>query len=737
MAERLTFTLDGRDNLSRVLNRAGDSADDMGRRIDDAARQGSSALARFHRDANGRLRDVQGRFLSAGEAARVMAGDTGSVAPALGDLSSAATDAAGSSGHLGGVMASVAAIAGLSLLPALGAVVPMAAGAGLAIGTLKLGFKGVGEAAALAGEDKKKYAAALKKLSPEARSFTRALVDVKGEFAGIGKSVQRAMLPGFTQALKSSGPLVRIVGRGMTDMGRGFGQAAAGLGRLMKDSGFQKDFTQVLKLGGVFVKDLTTGVGGLARGFLSFGAASGPTLRVLSGGIRDLLGKGLVGMFQGLERGIGGTSAFLSGLFSMLNQILPALGRFAGEVARTFGPLLGELAVNAGQRTSAVLGMLGGAVRFLAPIFKDLAFGVKATTQMFALMAPAIKDTAGAILGALIPAGTRVDEMKGPLQRLSESIEENKLLIQEGSRVIANSIINFVAFGVAALPELIGGFRQLSFGVLQSLDVMVSGAASAFGWIPGIGDKLRAADAAFDEFKGGFLRGLAEAEQATRNFSQETLPRLERNQLKMNIDNWTSQIATAKAQMKSVPPEKQAELKARINDLQAKVAQANRALASIEDENVNVTVTTRYVVVGDSSAARKAGVHGSQLKLARGGLVGFPGGGMVHGPGTGTSDSILARVSKGEFVVRAASVQKYGPEVLHAINQGRLGTAMPAPTPALPVPRQAAARPAGDVHVHVHFDDPALRDLINVTVEPKIRDSEQRQARRATTGRAL
>ena len=46
-------------------------------------------------------------------------------------------------------------------------------------------------------------------------------------------------------------------------------------------------------------------------------------------------------------------------------------------------------------------------------------------------------------------------------------------------------------------------------------------------------------------------------------------------------------------------------------------------------------------------------------------------GGMVSGPGTGTSDSIMARLSNGEFVVRAAAVRKYGPSLLSAINSMR------------------------------------------------------------------
>lgn len=48
----------------------------------------------------------------------------------------------------------------------------------------------------------------------------------------------------------------------------------------------------------------------------------------------------------------------------------------------------------------------------------------------------------------------------------------------------------------------------------------------------------------------------------------------------------------------------------------------------------------------------------------------FADGGNVQGPGTGTSDSILARLSNGEFVIKATSVQKYGANFLHKLNNG-------------------------------------------------------------------
>lgn len=56
-----------------------------------------------------------------------------------------------------------------------------------------------------------------------------------------------------------------------------------------------------------------------------------------------------------------------------------------------------------------------------------------------------------------------------------------------------------------------------------------------------------------------------------------------------------------------------------------------------------------------------------------GGGLGFASGGHVEGDGTETSDSILARLSKNEFVIRAKSVRDIGLDALHFINNfGRL-----------------------------------------------------------------
>jgi TP901 family phage tail tape measure protein len=45
-------------------------------------------------------------------------------------------------------------------------------------------------------------------------------------------------------------------------------------------------------------------------------------------------------------------------------------------------------------------------------------------------------------------------------------------------------------------------------------------------------------------------------------------------------------------------------------------------------------------------------------------------GGYIAGPGSGTSDSIPARLSNGEYVIRAASVQRYGTGLFDQLNRG-------------------------------------------------------------------
>jgi tape measure domain-containing protein len=81
-----------------------------------------------------------------------------------------------------------------------------------------------------------------------------------------------------------------------------------------------------------------------------------------------------------------------------------------------------------------------------------------------------------------------------------------------------------------------------------------------------------------------------------------------------------------------------------------------------------IKVPVNYI--GGSDAATNLAAARRQVGLPD--IQSHADGGAISGPGTGTSDSILSRLSNGEFVVRAAATSYYGPDLLHAINQMRL-----------------------------------------------------------------
>ncbi|WP_329311713.1 hypothetical protein [Streptomyces sp. NBC_01262] len=665
---RLIFDVLGRDRLSRVFDRIGDGATRMGRRISRASDDGDRALGDFTRDARGRLHDTRGRFVAAGLAAERMGDDVDrSSSRSRGALSrlmsvvrgvgSAAASAVPSTGALSGALWGVGIAAAVTALPAVGALVPMVAGLGLVAGALKLGLSGVSDAMALAGTDAKEYHKALKKMSPEQREFTKALVAAKKEFAGVGKDVQKAMLPGFTKAVKAAKPLIDELSGGLVVMGKVLGDTADDFSKLMKDSGFQDDFGNTLLLGTEFVRDLTGGLVPLTRSIFDFGAASKPTLDAFGNGISGLMSKGIPGFFTGLKGGIDGSAQMFTGLFNTVNKDLPVLGDAIGEIANSTGPALSEIFESAGDNGAKAFKIIGTAAHYLKPVFGEVGGAVRIVSILLGQVADIAGNVGRVVLESLWPSFRKSSEAVGPLQRLANWLKDNKQATLEFTRVASNGIIGFAGVVISNIPMVIKVFRLMATGVLTALDGIISGAAAAFGWIPGIGPKLKQANKTFDQFKDSFITGLHSAEAQTQSFADKVGPRLAANKLRMNIDNWNQQIAVAKGKLsdKNLPSSKKAALRADISDLEAKVRKAKADLASVK--NRSVTVYTNYKV------------NGTQ----RGGDVGgnYAAGGLLSGPGTGTSDDIPLMGSDGEFIVNAKATSR-NLRLLEAINSGRI-----------------------------------------------------------------
>lgn len=152
--------------------------------------------------------------------------------------------------------------------------------------------------------------------------------------------------------------------------------------------------------------------------------------------------------------------------------------------------------------------------------------------------------------------------------------------------------------------------------------------------------------------------------------------------LKGNMEDLEAKLKSAKAKLRSVPDSRKASVRANINDLEAKIKQARNKLAGLDGKTAYTYVRTIYSPKGHAGP-------GGIPNFAAGGPVGFPSGGPVRGPGTGTSDSILARLSNGEYVIPAEQVDEYGQPFFDALRNGKLGRAVPAT--ASPRPAYAGA----------------------------------------------
>jgi len=119
---------------------------------------------------------------------------------------------------------------------------------------------------------------------------------------------------------------------------------------------------------------------------------------------------------------------------------------------------------------------------------------------------------------------------------------------------------------------------------------------------------------------------------------------------------------------------------------------------------------------------------GDKAYMAGGKTPAYASGGLVSGPGTGTSDSIMARLSNGEYVIRAGAVQAYGTDFLDQMNSLQVpafAVGGPVLDVAGPVRMAASQQPSGQMQGYEEF----LEELRGLSKEVK----EQRAYLRQTT----
>lgn len=194
--------------------------------------------------------------------------------------------------------------------------------------------------------------------------------------------------------------------------------------------------------------------------------------------------------------------------------------------------------------------------------------------------------------------------------------------------------------------------------------------------------------------------------------------------LKGNLEDLKAKLAEAKERLRKAPSEKRAHIRGEIEDLKRKIRQATNELAKVKDKSVTITAHYR------SDGASFLGASG---RYATGGLVGYPGGGLIGGEGTDTSDSNLILASRNEYIVRAAAVREYGVDFMDAINSMTLPTGRGAPRQGLPAAPAATKMTASSGHTGVTYNVYPRASVI--TVED-LRLIQRQEEARQRVGRA-
>ncbi|MEV4864270.1 phage tail protein [Streptomyces ossamyceticus] len=127
-----------------------------------------------------------------------------------------------------------------------------------------------------------------------------------------------------------------------------------------------------------------------------------------------------------------------------------------------------------------------------------------------------------------------------------------------------------------------------------------------------------------------------------------------------------------------------------LNNLNGKTARTFTT-HTIRTINEIITKSKTYRSVHDIVGATGGLFTGRSFKR------GYADGGLVEGPGTGTSDDVFAPwLSNGEFVMRAAAVQKYGEKFMQMLNAGAIDMPKMAKGGSIGRSARSAARGARD-----------------------------------------
>lgn len=169
-------------------------------------------------------------------------------------------------------------------------------------------------------------------------------------------------------------------------------------------------------------------------------------------------------------------------------------------------------------------------------------------------------------------------------------------------------------------------FKMLVDAWMTTVGGILHGAAKAFGWVPGLGDKLKTADKAFGNLKKGVDDKFDAMSNKAKQWQTDATNAFKVRKLKADISDWQSKLDAAKRKLKSVPDSKKAKIRADISDLSDKILNARAKINSVHGK----TITFTYRTIGYIPSASSVNAMSHQNR-ATGGVVGMAATGGARG----------------------------------------------------------------------------------------------------------
>jgi predicted nucleic acid-binding Zn-ribbon protein len=522
-------------------------------------------------------------------------------------------------------------------------------------GALAAGLRGVGKAVAGMKGDLK-----------EAFGATAPLVeDLFGAFTDFA----RTALPGFTEALRSMGPVMDGFRTAMGLIGKGMGDMFAAM---MSDGGAEALKNVWIVLGNE-IRNLLVGIGE----FINFAAKSESATLLMVGafrllsGVLNLVEAGLSSMDSLLRNLVGVIDGIFGPLLSLFDMDIPGLDDMLNLDAEGAKAALGDMkaaqdgAAKAAQEHARSIKGLIEQVQSLADLNRS---HLDAQSAQFEALNKA-KEGAGQYTealkmqhGVLDLTNTSAQEAYKLLSDLASATKATTDKAIEAKQPWEQVRSNWQASynDLVALADGMG----LSKEQAQQLTTQILGMPpSREVWI-----QARVEQARSD------IGSVIAAFEATPNAKSVTVSALTADAVR-HLQSFGFKITHL--------PDGKTMVETATGSATTNIETLRSLLNGINGKTVNTYVNTHVNRIESIIKQSVPGPHASGYNFGRsGGLAGslprkrFAGGGSVagdvlEGPGTKTSDSLVARLSRGEFVMRAAAVDKYGAQFMAAVNSGR------------------------------------------------------------------